>query len=129
MSLDPSFSYEERYGVRPRNRWVMPAVVLAITGISWLMWAGLHHSNPPIRSSTISFSPMSDREISLRYSVQRSDKNQTLICTLIARDIDKNVVGQIDQEFGPGLASFQQTTVIASRTKAVFADVAGCRAK
>jgi len=93
------------------------------------MWAGLHHSNPPIRSSTISFSPMSDREISLRYSVQRSDKNQTLICTLIARDIDKNVVGQIDEEFGPGLASFQQTTVIASRTKAVFADVAGCRAK
>ncbi len=129
MSLDPSFSYEERYGLRPRNSWVMPALIFAVTGISWLMWAGLHHSNPPIRSSTISFSPMSDREISLRYSVQRSDKNQTLICTLIARDIDKNVVGQIDEEFGPGLASFQQTTVIASRTKAVFADVAGCRTK
>jgi len=129
MSLDPSFSYEERYGLRPRNSWVMPALIFAVTGISWLMWAGLHHSNPPIRSSTISFSPMSDREISLRYSVQRTDENQRLICTLIARDIDKNIVGQIDQEFGPGLASFQQTTVIASRTKAVFADVAGCRAQ
>ena len=129
MSLDPSFSYEERYGLRPRNSWVMPALIFAVTGISWLMWAGLHHSNPPIRSSTISFSPMSDREISLRYSVQRSDKNLTVICTLIARDIEKNVVGQIDEEFGPGLASFQQTTVIASRTKAVFADVAGCRTK
>ncbi len=129
MSLHPAFSFEDRYGLRPRNRWVMPAIVLAITGISWLVWAGVHHSNPPIRSSMISFSMISDREISLRYSVQRSDKNQSLICTLVARDIDKNVVGQMDEEFGPGLASFQKTTAITSRTKAVFADVAGCRAK
>ena len=129
MSLDPNFSYEDRYGVRPRNRWVIPAVICAVTGISWLIWDGLHHANPQIRSSMISFSPISDREISLRYSVQRSDKNVTVICTLIARDIEKNIVGQIDEEFGPGLASFQKTTAIAARTKAVFADVAGCRAK
>ncbi|MEI7540763.1 MAG: DUF4307 domain-containing protein [Actinomycetes bacterium] len=129
MHSDESFSYNDRYGVRPANRWVGPAVFFAVVGITWLAWAGLHHSNPNIRTSLISYTATTDREISLRYTVVRKDKNQVLICILIARDYDKNIVGQIDDEIEPGLASFEKTTAIPTRSQAVNADVANCRVK
>ena len=129
MQSDDQFSYNDRYGVRPANRWVGPAVFFAIVGISWLAWAGLHHSNPKIRTSLISYTATTDREISLRYSVVRKNKDQRLVCTLIARDYDKNVVGQIEDEIAPGLAALEQTTSIPTRSQAVNADVAACRIK
>ena len=129
MHSGAEFSYDDRYGVRPPKRWVTPAVLFAATGISWLVWAGLHHSNPNIRTALISYSSTSDREISLRYSIVRKEKDQILICTLIARDYDKNVVGQIDDEIAPGFASLEKTTVIPTRSQAVNADVTTCRIK
>lgn len=127
--MSPEFSYNGRYGVRSGNRWVAPAIFFAVTGISWLLWAGLYHSNPAIRSSLISYSITSEREISVRYSLLRQDKNQTVICTLIARDFDKNVVGQIDDEIAPGLAALERTVSVPSRGPAVNGDVLGCRLK
>jgi hypothetical protein len=37
-------------------------------------------------------------KLSVRYFIERSDSQQVVICTLIARDFDKNIVGQIDQD-------------------------------
>ncbi|MSO43547.1 MAG: DUF4307 domain-containing protein [Candidatus Planktophila sp.] len=127
--MSAEFSYNDRYGIPPRNRWLAPAIFFAVTGITWLLWAGLHHSNPPIRYSLISYSITSEKEISVRYWLQRRDKDAVVICTLIARDIDKNVVGQIDDEIEPGLASLERTTSVQSRGPAVNADVMSCRRK
>jgi len=129
MQSGSEFSYEDRYGVRPTKGWVAPAVVIAAIGISWLIWAGLHHSNPNIRASVISFTATTDRAMSIRYEVVRKDKNQVLTCTLVARDYDKNVVGQIEDEIGPGLAVVQKTTDIPTRSQGVNADVVACRIK
>ncbi len=127
--MPAEFSYNDRYGIRPGNRWLGAAIFFGITGITWLLWAGLHHSNPPIRYELISYAITSEEEISVRYSVQREDKNQIVICTLIARDFDKNVVGQVDDEIEPGLAALERTTSVQSRGPAVNADVIGCRLK
>jgi len=129
MQSGSQFSYEDRYGVRPAKRWVLPATVIASIGISWLVWVGLHHSNPDIRSSVISFTATTDREMSIRYEVVRKDKDQVLTCTLIARDYDKTVVGQIEEEIGPGLAVVQKNTEIPTRSQGVNADVVACRIK
>jgi hypothetical protein len=129
MQSGPEFSYEDRYGVRPTKGWVTPAVVIAVIGISWLIWAGLHHSNPNIRASVISFTATTDREMSIRYEVVRKDKGQVITCTLVARDYDKNVVGQIEDEIGPGLAVVQKNTDIPTRSQGVNADVVACRIK
>ena len=129
MQSGSQFSYEDRYGVRPAKRWVLPATVIAAIGISWLVWVGLHHSNPDIRSSVISFTATTDREMSIRYEVVRKDKDQVLTCTLVARDYDKTVVGQIDDEIGPGLAGVQKNTQIPTRSQGVNADVVACRIK
>jgi len=129
MQSGSQFSYEDRYGVRPAKRWVLPATVIASIGISWLVWVGLHHSNPDIRSSVISFTATTDREMSIRYEVVRKDEDQVLTCTLVARDYDKTVVGQIEDEIGPGLAVVQKNTQIPTRSQGVNADVVACRIK
>ena len=129
MQSGSQFSYEDRYGVRPAKRWVLPATVIAAIGISWLVWVGLHHSNPDIRSSVISFTATTDREMTIRYEVVRKDKDQVLTCTLVARDYDKTVVGQIEDEIGPGLAVVQKNTEIPTRSQGVNADVVACRIK
>ena len=129
MQSGSQFSYEDRYGVRPAKRWVLPATVIAAIGISWLVWVGLHHSNPDIRSSVISFTATTDREMSIRYEVVRKDKDQVLTCTLVARDYDKTVVGQIEDEIGPGLAVVQKNSEIPTRSQGVNADVVACRIK
>ena len=129
MQSGPEFSYEDRYGVRPTKGWVTPAVVIAVIGISWLIWAGLHHSNPNIRASVISFTATTDRAMSIRYEVVRKDIGQVITCTLVARDYDKNVVGQIEDEIGPGLAVVQKNTDIPTRSQGVNADVVACRSK
>ena len=129
MQSGSQFSYEDRYGVRPAKRWVLPATVIAAVGISWLVWVGLHHSNPSIRFSVISFTATTDREMSIRYEVVREDKDQVLTCTLVARDYDKTVVGQIEDEIGPGLAVVEKNTDIPTRSQGVNADVVACRIK
>ena len=129
MQSGSQFSYEDRYGVRPTKGWVLPATVIAAIGISWLVWVGLLHSNPDIRSSVISFTATTDREMSIRYEVVRKDKDQVLTCTLVARDYDKTVVGQIEDEIGPGLAVVQKNTQIPTRSQGVNADVVACRIK
>ena len=129
MQSEPEFSYEERYGLRQRKRWVAPAVLIAAIGVSWLVWAGLHHSNPNIRVSVISFTATTDRAISIRYEVVRKDKDQLLSCTLFARDYDKNDVVQIEDEISPGLAVVQENSDIPTRSQGVNADVVACRIK
>ncbi len=127
MQSQSEFSYDDRYGVRSRRGWIAGAAVFALFGIAWLLWAGLHHSRPELSSALISFSSNSDQEISIRYSLNRRDATKEVICTLIARDIDKSVVGQIDDRIESGLATIDRTTIIPTRNTAVNADVLRCR--
>jgi hypothetical protein len=46
---------------------------------------------------------------------------------LIARDYDKNIVGQIDQEIAGEKSKIELVTVVPTRSKAVNADVSSCR--
>ena len=125
MDLD----FNDRYGVRSSKAWITPAIAFAIIGGGWLIWAGLHHANPEIRSELISFNVSAEREISMRYTIDRTDPNQVVICTLTASDMDKNVVGQIDDTIAAGAAHSEQTTAIPARSAPVSAAIARCRAK
>jgi hypothetical protein len=128
MQSPEPFNYEARYGAAKATRWPAVALVVAILGIGWLLWSALYHSNPPLRSQLVSFTIESDREASVRYFIERSDSQQVVICTLIARDFDKNIVGQIDQEIGAGKAKVELVTAVPTRSEAVNADVSSCRA-
>ena len=129
MQSQSPFDYNDRYGIKKGQNWVGFAVLIAIAGIGWLTWAGLHHSNPPIRVQLISFTVNSDRETSIRYSVDRDGVEGPVVCTLIARDYYKNIVGQLDEEIPAGQGKIEQRTFVATRIEAVNADVLGCRPK
>jgi hypothetical protein len=129
MQNPDAFNYEERYGAAKATRWPAIALVVAILGIGWLMWSALYHSNPPLRSQLVSFTITDDRSASVRYFIEREDSNQVVVCTLIARDFDKNVVGQIDQEIPGGKSKVELVTDVPTRSKAVNADVSSCRTK
>jgi hypothetical protein len=129
MQNPDAFNYEERYGAAKATRWPAIALVVAILGIGWLLWSALYHSNPPLRSQLVSFTITDDRSASVRYFIEREDSNQVVVCTLIARDFDKNVVGQIDQEIPAGESKVELVTEVPTRSESVNADVSSCRAK
>jgi hypothetical protein len=129
MQSDKPFNYEERYGASKPTRWPAIALLVGVVGIGWLMWSALYHSNPSLRSQLVSFTITDDRAASVRYFIEREDSNQVVVCTLIARDFDKNIVGQIDQEIPAGKSKVELVTNVPTRSEAVNADVSSCRAK
>ena len=129
MSGEANFSFEDRYGIKPAPRWKAPAVVLAVVGALWILWAGLHHANPDIRATLISFQVVNEKSISITYEVQRRDASQEILCTLIARDFDKNTIGQIEDVIAAGESRITREITIPTRAKPVNAAVSNCRAK
>jgi nitrogen regulatory protein PII-like uncharacterized protein len=129
MQSQEPFDYNERYGLRKKRSWVGVALITAIVGVGWITWAGLYHSNPEIRVQLISFTVDSDREVSVRYFVERDSAEAVSICTVIARDFYKDIVGQIDVEIPSGNEKVELVSVVPTRNLAVNADVSSCRAK
>ena len=129
MQSQEPFDYNERYGLRKKRSWVGIALITAIVGIGWITWAGLYHSNPEIRVQLISFTIDNDREVSVRYFVERDSAEAVSICTVIARDFYKDIVGQIDVEIPSGKEKVELVSVVPTRSLAVNADVSTCRAK
>jgi hypothetical protein len=119
----------DRYGTIRRNTWKIPAAILMIIFLPWLMWSAWHHSNPEIRITLISFQNEKSDSIDITYLIERRDSSRALICTLVARDIDKNVVGEIDDAIPPtSINPITRTTTIPARIAPVNAAVVGCRA-
>jgi hypothetical protein len=129
MQSQEPFDYNDRYGVKKKRSWVSIALLLAVVGVGWITWSGLYHSNPDLRVQLISFTIDSDREVSVRYWVERSNSEAATICTLVARDYYKDIVGQIDIEIPAGKEKVELVSVVPTRSPAVNADVSTCRAK
>ncbi len=129
MQSQEPFDYNERYGLRKKRSWVGIALITAVVGVGWITWAGLYHSNPEIRVQLISFKVDSDREVSVRYFVERDSAEAISVCTVIARDFYKDIVGQIDVEIPSGKEKVELVSVVPTRSLAVNADVSTCRAK
>jgi hypothetical protein len=118
-----------RYGMKERKSWRLIAILVALIGLPWLFWSAWHHSNPEIRVTLVSFQNEKADSIDITYLVQRRDPSTVLSCTLLARDYDKNVVGEIEDRV-PASADSEVTitTTIPARVTPVNAAVLECRA-
>jgi hypothetical protein len=121
-------SMPERYGInQPRfPRWVIIAVVSAVTGVSWLLWTANHFSNPPIRSTLISFQEIDAKSIEIRYLIEIEDPTVQVTCRLGARDYGLNVVGEIDDPIPLGTRDATRIVRIPTRLAAVNASIESC---
>jgi hypothetical protein len=124
---DETFDYNDRYGITPRKGWIAPAAILAVIGLTWTIWAALNHSQPELRSTLYSFAVTGEREITMKYAIDRRDPDAIVICTLITLDIDKNIVGQIDDQILGGQSKVERNIAIPARIAPVSARIAGCR--
>jgi len=120
------FDYNDRYGIKPASHWRPVAVVILSIGLIWLLWAGLHHSRPELTFRLISFNVTDDRNTEIRFEATRRDADRELTCTLVARDFDKLIVGQIDDVIPAGQGYIDRTTTIPTRNLAATATVLRC---
>ena len=121
---------QQRYGYRKSSKgWKISASLVLAVFAPWLVWSAWHHSNPEIRVTLISFQNESEKSIEITYLVERRDPKQPLSCTLLARDIDKNVVGEIE-DLVPASTTRTKTitTTIPTRIAPVNAAVLECNA-
>jgi hypothetical protein len=124
-----SESLDDRYGRKPgKNRRVLAAAVLiSVSFIIWLIWVALQHARPIASVTLISFDVRSDREVSIRYEVGRRDAKTPLYCTLIARDFQTSIVGEVRDEIpGGGATRLARQVTIPTRARAATALVARC---
>jgi hypothetical protein len=126
-SNESQFDYNDRYGIKPSKSWVKFAIGFALVGGIWVVWAGLHHAQPLVRSELISFTTQDPRNPVIRYFVQRDKSDDVVICTLTARDFEKNVVGQVDDTIAAGESYVERNVTVPTRADAVNAGIAGCR--
>lgn len=130
MSSDGSqshFDYNDRYGIRPQRAWIPYALSFLLIGGAWIIWAGLHHSEPAISSDLVAFNNQDPRNIEIRYTVTRRDSSRSATCIITARDINKVIVGQISDEIPASKGTIERTATIPSRGDAVNAGVDSCR--
>jgi hypothetical protein len=120
------FDYNDRYGIKPASVWRPIAGVILSIGLIWLIWAGLHHSRPELTFRLISFNVIDDRNTEIRFEATRRDADRELTCTLVARDFDKLIVGQIDDVIPAGQGYIDRTTTIPTRNLAATATVLRC---
>jgi len=120
------FDYNDRYGIKPASVWRPIAGVILSIGLIWLIWAGLHHSRPELTFRLISFNVTDDRNTEIRFEATRRDADRELTCTLVARDFDKLIVGQIDDVIPAGQGYIDRSTTIPTRNLAATATVLRC---
>ena len=117
-----------RYGIKQskRAKWLLPALLVAVIGGGWLLWSANHYSTPEIRSTLISFTEVSDSEISIRYSVEFKDPSRSHTCLLSAKDYGVNVVWQLTDAIPNGQAKITREVIIPTRLRAVNAGIEKC---
>ena len=120
----------QRYGIKSAysKRYLLTGFLVVVVA-SWFIWSGYNAANPAVRSDLISFINIDDQSISVNYSIQVRDPNIDHSCSLIARDLEKNIVGEVSDLMPAGsllAGKNQRTVVISTRLPAVNAGISSC---
>ena len=122
---------QKRYGIKASSnrRFIYAGIFLSLVA-AWFIWSGFNAANPALRSELVSFEVIDDQSISISYKITVRDLSKQHSCSLVARDIDKNTVGQVEdvmpgQSLLPG--ANLRTVEITTRLPAVNAGIASCQ--
>ncbi|NDG24832.1 MAG: DUF4307 domain-containing protein [Actinobacteria bacterium] len=127
--IDPRL--RERYGIKSAGKkriWITVCSLFIV--LAWFIWSGTNFANPDIRSTLISFKVVSDQKISITYKISVKDTEINHSCSLVAKDIDKNTVGEVIDLIPAGslvAGENQRTIEISTRIPAVNAGIASCQ--
>ena len=120
----------QRYGIKKSGGNRYPLIAVSVLLVSaWFIWSGYNAANPEVRSDLISFKNIDNQSISITYSIQARNINIDHSCSLIARDLEKNTVGEVSDLMPAGslfAGKNQRTVVISTRLPAVNAGISSC---
>lgn len=111
----------------PRWAWIPLAVALAAIGLTWLVWSALIAANPAVSARISSFDVTSDTTVSAVLTVQRPDPAVRVRCTVIAKAVSYETVGQLPVEVAAsdrGLVDVPVT--LRTFKRATTVDLDGC---
>ena len=126
---DPTL--RQRYGIKSGRRGNLWFVIgLILVSLLWFIWSGTNFANPKLRSELVSFKVIDEQSISITYNIQVRDLDIAHSCNLVARDLAKTIVGEVNDaiaagELQPG--KNLRTVVISTRTPAVNAGISSCQ--
>jgi hypothetical protein len=121
----------DRYGA-PRP-WARPltiglASLLAVTGLAWLLWAGLYHATPPVSWQLRGFQVRNEAAVTATIDIRR-EPGVAVVCLLKAQAADHFVVGERQVRVPPGpRQALTRTYRIETERPATNAVLDGCRA-
>jgi len=129
VHTDPAL--KERYGISSgrKNRPLILGVLLSIAA-AWFLWSGFNAANPALRSELISFKVIDDQAILISYKISVRNLTKDHSCSVVARDIDKNTVGEVTDLMPANslLAGANLRTVeIPTRLPAINAGILSCQ--
>ena len=126
---DPAL--RQRYGIKevPKSRnWLLGALIGIVA--AWFAWSGYNAANPAVRSELVSFKIIDEQSISITYKISVRDNSIDHSCAVVARDIDKNVVGEVTDPMPAEelmVGANLRTLTIPTRLPAVNAGISSCQ--
>ena len=126
---DPAL--RQRYGIKevPKSRNWLLGVLIGIVA-AWFAWSGYNAANPAVRSELVSFKIIDAQSISITYKITVRDISIDHNCAVVARDIDKNVVGEVTDPMPVDalmVGANLRTLTIPTRLPAVNAGISSCQ--
>lgn len=121
----------QRYGIKDANRnWIWPAIISILLVATWFIWGGINAANPNVRSELISFKVLDNKTVAITYTISVKDIGIDHSCSVVARDLEKNVIGEITDQIAanslmPG--KNQRSIEISTRLPAVNAGISSCQ--
>ena len=121
----------ERYGTPSRARrpaLVATLAVVAMAGLTWVVWVAVLHGRPAVTSTLVAFDVQDEHAASATYTVARRDAGVAASCLLRAYADDHNVVGElrVPVDSGPATGTVQST--LRTERRATSVELVGCSA-
>ena len=99
---DAAARLARRYPPPPRRWWIPVAIVLAMVGVAWLVWAGGHGATGVVTARVDAFSVRSDSLIDVTVTIERPDPSRGAECRLYAQAVSYDRVGELTVTVPPG---------------------------
>ncbi|GAA2970941.1 DUF4307 domain-containing protein [Actinokineospora diospyrosa] len=130
MTVDGRTPPEGRYGARKAPRSRRTAVVLVTLGLAVgiaVAYVGYRNlGSAPIEAERSAFNTEPGNRMRMTFEVTRATPERAAVCVVRVRGIDGAEGGRKEVYVPPGGSSVRMTTVVASSTEPVTADVFGC---
>lgn len=111
----------------PSWAWIPLAAALAAVGLSWLVWTAWIGANPPVSARISSFQVTSDTSVSAVVTVQRPDPTLRVRCTVVAKAVSYETVGQLPLELAASDTTLLDVPVtLRTFKRATTVDLDGC---